>query len=58
MLSRDDSNQSETDQPLGLEWLNEQVWPEEEDVDDFLAWLRDSRRSDKHNSIRSNKRVR
>jgi hypothetical protein len=44
MCSGDDSSQPETDQIAELEWLDEQVWPEEDDVDDFLAWLRDSRR--------------
>jgi hypothetical protein len=44
MCSRDDSNQSETDQIAELERLAEKVWPEEEDVDEFLAWLLESRR--------------
>jgi erythromycin esterase-like protein len=44
MCNRDDSNQPETDPIAELERLAEKVWPEEEDVDDFLAWLYDFRR--------------
>jgi erythromycin esterase-like protein len=45
MASDNDSTQSQTDQLAEIERLAEQVWPEEEDVDKFLAWLREWRQA-------------